>query len=48
MRYVCRKARNNFAVVPGTTFIVILDGSPNDKVGEKRREAEYYAISQIQ
>jgi hypothetical protein len=29
------KARNNFAVVPGTTFIVILDGSPNDKeVGE--------------
>lgn len=29
------KARNNFAVVPGTTFVVILDGCPNDgKVGE--------------
>jgi hypothetical protein len=29
------KVRNNFAVVPGTTFIVILDGCPNDhEVGE--------------
>jgi Mg-chelatase subunit ChlD len=49
MKYVCRKARNNFAVVPGTTFIVILDGSPNDKeVGENAVKKQVHAISQIQ